>query len=117
LAACALVAAPFAVLAALRLGHEMHRATVESAYYADLPHAIDRAGGAHAVIGCGAVFTSAFDTQAVARDLHVQERDVHLSSRTAATAVVRRGTPVNGGVRYRVLARTGHWVIETSCSR
>jgi hypothetical protein len=109
------VAAPFVVDDARRLYRDMRGAFSESAYYAALPDAIARAGGRAGLLRCGAVYTAATDTQALARDLRVHQNQVGISPRTPGTIVVRRTSSLANDRRFPVVVRSGRWVVRSSC--
>ena len=115
--AAAVVAAPFAVHAALRTRDQVRGGLDESALYAALPDAIARAGGRAAVLRCGPPITQTFDVQAVARALHRQEVQVATRPRVPGTIVTRRDSPLAGDDRFPARTQTRRWEIASSCVR
>lgn len=112
-----LVAAPFVVLDAVRLHDQVGTADREARYFDALPGAIAAAGGRDAVLACGGVVTTAFDTQAVARALDVEEHRVGIFLRRPVTVIVRRGQALAASPGLRVLAATPRWIVASSCPR
>lgn len=118
LALAAVVAAPFVLDAGARTVDELDTAAREMRSYADLVRAIAAAGGPPEVRRCGAVVTAAFDTQEVARDLGLHQRQVALAAAGPATMIARRGArrpAVPAGAT--VLAGTRTWLVASTCRR
>lgn len=115
--AAVVVAAPFFVLAGERLRDQVDTANREARSFDELPAAIAAAGGRAAVLACGGVITTPFDTQALARALDVEEHRVGIVARPPDTVVVRRGQALSRAPGLRVLAVTPRWVVASSCPR
>jgi hypothetical protein len=116
IALAVVIAAPFAVAAALRTRDQMRAGLHESALQAALPAAIARAGGRSAVLRCGQLATEPFDVQVLARALHAHETEVTIEPRVPGTIVVRADSPLANDRRFRTLARTKRWVVASSCA-
>jgi len=113
----AVVCAPFVGDALARTRKEVRGGQHETRLYASLPDAIARAGGRAAVLRCGSPITLAFDTQAVARALHVHQARIGIRARVPGTIVARRGSPLAAETRYPNRTITARWVIASSCPR
>jgi hypothetical protein len=111
----AVIAAPFVGYTVVRTVDEVSDGLHESALYAALPDAISRAGGRAAMLRCGTPITAWFDTQAVARALHVHERQVAITARIPGTLISRQGSAMAHDGRYPPVAQTDGWVIGSSC--
>jgi hypothetical protein len=61
------------------------------------------------------VFAAPFDTQTVARDLHLHQRQVGIYPQPPGTIVAQRGSRLSKDPRFRPLAQTRRWVIATTC--
>ena len=113
----AVVCAPFVGDALARTRDEVRGGQHETRLYAALPDAIGRAGGRAAVLRCGAPITHDFDTQAVARALHVHQSQVANHARVPGTILARRGSHLASDPRFaHRLAITPRWVIAASCA-
>jgi hypothetical protein len=116
LAVLALAALPGLVGAAQTLDRNVDRMRVLDKTYADLPRAIERAGGRAAVLRCGQVFTGPFQTQAVAYRLHLHQNQVGLRPRVPGAILDVNGTRLGGTPGFeKVRLRTDRWVFRTSC--
>jgi hypothetical protein len=113
----AVVVAPFFGSVAARTRGEVRGGLHETRRYAALPGAIAAAGGRVAVLRCGSPITSDFDTQTIARVLHVHESRVANRPRVPGTIVVRRGYALAGDPRFRSRTITPLWIIASSCPR
>jgi hypothetical protein len=110
-------AALVAVAAVLRLdaaGAELRRAGDEAELYAALPEAVARAGGARAVLACGAPVTGRYRGPAVAYALRVPKRAVRFDADAGGVLLrsrIRRSAPVRppAPAGARVLARSARW--------
>jgi hypothetical protein len=111
----AIVAAPFVAGAVLRTRDEIRSALRQSALYEALPEAVARAGGRAAVLRCGAVTSGAYDTPALARELHVHQTRVGLSPQLPGTIFDRRGSALTTDRRFAVVTADDHWVVRSSC--
>jgi hypothetical protein len=111
----AAAAAPVVIHDARRLRGEMRNAFNENAHYAALPDAIARAGGRAAVLRCGTVYTTPFDTQAVARALRARPGQVGIHARPPGTILARRAHALASDRRFRPMASTSRWAVATSC--
>jgi hypothetical protein len=82
-----------------------------------LPAVIARAGGRHAVLACGTVYTGAFQTQVVAWHLGVPARDVEvdLTPTPPGTVVAPSFTALSRPPWFTPIARSPHWGISSSC--
>jgi hypothetical protein len=109
------VAVPFFATAASRTRDELRGGMHESTLNADLPNAIARAGGRAAVVRCGTVATAWYDTQAVARALHVHESRVTLTPAVPGTIFSRRGSIMGEDPRFPERTVTDRWVVASSC--
>jgi len=108
--------APFVVAGAGRLRERLDGVHRESAYYSDLKTAIRAAGGPAAVQGCGGVYTTRFDTQAVAYDLHRHLFQVQIFPAVPGTVIAGHTTALSRDPRFpHVLARTSGWTVLSSC--
>jgi hypothetical protein len=113
----AFVCAPFVGDALARARHEVRGGERETALYAALPDAIARAGGRAAVLRCGTPITHDFDTQTVAWDLRVHQRQVSNHPNVPGTILARRGSALAADPRFaHHLAVTPLWVIASSCA-
>jgi hypothetical protein len=111
-----LVVAPFVVAGAARLGDRLDGVRRESLHYTDLKTAIRKAGGREALTGCGTVYTTRFDTQAVAYDLRLHLFRVQIFPEVPGTIVAATSTALARDPRFpHVLARTPSWTIANSC--
>ena len=111
----AAAAAPVVIHDARRVRGEMRNAFNENAYYAALPDAIARAGGRATVLRCGTVYTTPFDTQAVARALRARPGQVGIHARPPGTILARRAYALASDRRFRPMASTSRWAVATSC--
>jgi hypothetical protein len=111
-----LAVAPFAVAGAVRLADRLDGIRTESQHYTDLKAAIRAAGGPAALKRCGTVYTTRFDTQAVAYDLHLHLSQAQIFPAVPGTIVAARTTALARDPRFpHVLARTPSWTIAVSC--
>ncbi len=110
-------AALVAVAAVVRLdaaGAELERAGDEAELYAALPEAVARAGGARAVLACGAPVTGRYRGPAVAYALGVPKRAVRFDPAEGGVLLrsrIRRAAPVRPAAPpgARVIARSVRW--------
>lgn len=108
--------APFVVAGVGRLRERLDGVHRESAYYSDLKTAIRLAGGPAAVRRCGGVYTTRFDTQAVAYDLHRHLYQVQIFPAVPGTVIAGHTTALSRDPRFpHVLARTSGWTVASSC--
>jgi hypothetical protein len=117
IAVAVVVCAPFARDAFARTRDEVRGGQRETDLYAALPDAIARAGGRAAVLRCGTPITDDFDTQTVARDLRVHQKQVANHPIPPGTILARRGSSLAADQRFaHHLAITPRWVIASSCA-
>ena len=121
LAAVALAAsAPFAVIDAGQFGHQMDRLAWEADLYgANLKAVIAKAGGERGVKACGAggaVFTGAFQTQAVAWYLHLHESEVSIFPAPPGTMIAPHYTANARDPRFPLVTKTTRWMVGSSCA-
>jgi hypothetical protein len=115
LALFALASAPFVVGQALRTRKEFAGGLRESLYYDALPAAIEKAGGRDALLGCGRVYTLAFDTQIVAYAMHMHEKDVGIHELVPGQIVARLHSGKGDPIRFPHRTVTKRWVFARSC--
>jgi hypothetical protein len=110
------VAAPSFLHEVKRTRNEMRGAFDESSLNAALPAAIAKAGGRDAIVGCGGVYSAPTDTQVVARDLRLHEKDVGIHPRPPGTVFAQTGSSLaDDGSFPHVLASTERWVVRSTC--
>ncbi len=111
-----LAVAPFVVAGVGHLRERLDGIHREAAYYSDLRTAIRAAGGPAAVQRCGGVYTTRYDTQAVAYELHRHLHQVQIFPAVPGTVVAGHTTALARDPRFpHVLGRTVGWTIATSC--
>lgn len=118
-----LVTAPFAALAAGEVADDLRVVSAESALLDDLALAVDAAGGREAVLACGPLVTTPFETTALAFALQTRIGQVGIFPSGEGTvlaprpgaAVVVDPLEVAGDPRYELVARTDQWVVRRSC--
>jgi hypothetical protein len=112
----AIVAAPSFLHEVTRTRNEMRGAFDESSLSAALPAAIAKAGGRGAIVRCGGVYAAPTDTQVVARDLRLHEKQVGIRPQAPGTVFGRTGHSLARDGRFRhVVADTRRWVIRSTC--
>ena len=111
----ALAAGPFVVAQALRTRTEFAGGMRESRYYDALPAAIAQAGGRDALLGCGRVYTLAFDTQIVAYAMRMHEKDVGIHELVPGQIIARLHSGKGDPVRFPNRTVTRRWVFARSC--
>jgi hypothetical protein len=98
-----------------KLGHKL-RVTADDARLSDaLPGAIRQAGGAAAVKRCPPVRTDGVKVPLVAYALDLPGRDVSDHPQPPGTVVVLNDSPSARDAHLRLLARSAHWTIRSSC--
>jgi hypothetical protein len=111
-AACA----PFVVSGVQRQGDRLSVVHGEAGHYDGLERAIAAAGGAPALRRCGTVYTTRFDTQAVAYFLRLHLNQVQIFATTPGTIAATDPTALARDPRFpHVLTRTAGWTIAKSC--
>lgn len=111
LAACL----PFVMPAVDHLHDLLESVGVEAKQTAAIRDAIAAAGGEDALKRCGPIATGRYDTQAVAWDLHLHQYEVDLDQMVPATTIVGLNSELARDGRFPVLARTGRWLVGSSC--
>jgi hypothetical protein len=101
--------------AARRLYDQQGNARAVVRLYADLPYAIERAGGAAYLRSCAPLFSGPFQTPIVAWRLHLHQYQVGLHPRGQGTLIAPSYNALATDRRYRELANDGRWVIRTAC--
>jgi hypothetical protein len=61
------------------------------------------------------VTSGAYDTPALARELHVHQTRVGLSPQLPGTIFDRRGSALTTDRRFAVVTADDHWVVRSSC--
>ena len=98
----------------------------DGAVHRDLDVAVARAGGERQLDECGALYASNLLTPMVAWTFHRHLREVQAVPRGAGVLLRERppgqglrpvGTSLHDGRTWRVLSRSRHWQIETTCTR
>jgi hypothetical protein len=108
--------APFVVAGVNRQHVRLATVKHEAEHYVGLKDAIAQAGGKAALERCGTVYTTRFDTQAVAYDLRRHLNAVQIFASTPGTIAAADTTALSRDPRFpHVLARAGGWTIATSC--
>jgi hypothetical protein len=117
LACLALLAwAPFVIAGVRHLADRLDGIRHEALYYVDLQTAVRAAGGAAALKHCGTVYTTRYDTQAVAYALRLHLFQVQIFPTVPGTVVAGRTTALGRDPRFpHVRARTAGWTVADSC--
>jgi hypothetical protein len=118
LAGCVAVAAwaPFVVAGVNRQHERLATVKHEADHYVGLKQAILAAGGKAALERCGTVYTTRFDTQAVAYDLRLHLFQVQIFAAPPGTVAAANTTALSRDPRFpHRLARKAGWTIATSC--
>jgi hypothetical protein len=111
-----LAVAPFVAGGVNRLRDRLDGIRRESLHYTDLKTAISAAGGRDALLRCGTVYTTRFDTQAVAYDLRRHLFQVQIFPAVPGTVVAANSTALARDPRFpHRLARTSGWTVANSC--
>jgi hypothetical protein len=115
-AVAALIVVPFVVVGALRIDDRLDSVHTESVHYTRLKAAIRAAGGPAPLTRCGTVYTTRFDTQAVAYDLHLHLFQVQIFPVVPGTIIAASTTALARDPRFpHVIARTQGWTFADSC--
>jgi hypothetical protein len=120
-AACALVAvvvaasAPFVRDDIHELDYNAQQIEAEAALYGTVPDAIAAGGGEAKLKACGAIYTGAFQTQAVAWYMHLHQMDSEIFAFPPGTTIAPSFSYLSRDPRFPEIARTRKWVIGTSC--
>ena len=80
-----------------------------------MPDAIKAGGGEAKLKSCGAVYTGAFQTQAVAWYMHLHEMDSEIFAYPPGTTIAPWFSALSRDPRFPAQARTRKWVIGSSC--
>jgi hypothetical protein len=115
LAVLVVLAVPGVVLEGVQLHRAVDDAARESRLFAALPGVIEQAGGRAAVVGCGPVFTGAFQTQALAWRLHTHEHDIGIRPAPPGTVLAPAGLGMTRDGRFPLRLRTREWVLRSTC--
>jgi hypothetical protein len=120
-AACALVvvvaaaSAPFVRADIHERDYNAQQIEAEADLYGTIPEAIAAGGGEAMLKSCGAVYTGAFQTQAVAWYLHLHQMESEIFAFPPGTTVAPSFSYLSRDPRFPEIARTRKWVIGTSC--
>jgi hypothetical protein len=109
--------APYVVQDIQELDMAGQRIRAEADLYGTVPEAIAAGGGEAALKSCGAVYTGAFQTQAVAWYLHLHEMESEIFAFPPGTTIAPRFSSLSGDPRFPAIAKTRKWVIGSSCAR
>ncbi len=108
--------APFVYAGVARQRDRLTVVKHEADHYAGLKVAIAAAGGPAALKRCGTVYTTRFDTQAVAYDLRLHLFQVQIFAAAPGTIAAADTTALSRDPRFpHVLSRRAGWTIATSC--
>jgi hypothetical protein len=83
----------------------------------DLPNAIEAAGGAARIRGCGTVFTGPFHTPAVAWALQLHLDEVQIFPIPPGTVIAGRRSWLSHDPRFDPVARSSEWRVLRRCER
>ncbi|HET6548897.1 MAG TPA: glycosyltransferase 87 family protein [Solirubrobacter sp.] len=120
-AACALVAVvgaasvPFVRDDIGELDRNARQVKAEATLYGTVPDAIAAGGGEAKLKSCGAVYTGAFQTQAVAWYMHLHQMQSEIFAFPPGTTIAPSYSYLARDPRFPEIARTRKWVIGTSC--
>ncbi len=68
-------------------------------------------------MSCGAVYTGAFQTQAVAWYMHLHEMESEIFAFPPGTTIAPSFSALSKDPRFPTIAKTRKWVIGSSCAR
>ena len=107
---------PFVVAGVRKQLDRLSVVKAEARHYDGLQTAIAAAGGPSALKRCGTIYTTRFDTQAVAYDLRVRLYQAQIFATPPGTIAAADSTALSRDPRFpHVLARTAGWTIAKSC--
>jgi hypothetical protein len=116
--ACLAVAAcaPFVVAGVQRQRDRLTTVKNEARHYDALKQVIAAAGGPPALLRCGTVYTTRFDTQAVSYFLRLHLNEVQIFATPPGTIVATDLTALARDPRFpHVVARAAGWTVAKSC--
>ena len=113
----AAASAPFVVRDVRELDEAAWRIDQEAQLYGTVPEAIEAAGGREKLLACGAVYTGAFQTQAVAWYMHLHEMESEIFAFPPGTTIAPNFSALSKDPRFPTIAKTRKWVIGSSCAR
>jgi hypothetical protein len=113
----AAASAPFVIGDVRELDEAAWRIDQEAQLYGTVPEAIEAAGGREKLMACGAVYTGAFQTQAVAWYMHLHEMESEIFAFPPGTTIAPNFSALSKDPRFPTIAKTRKWVIGSSCAR
>ena len=113
----AAASAPFVIDDVRELDEAAWRIDQEAQLYGTVPEAIEAAGGREKLMACGAVYTGAFQTQAVAWYMHLHEMESEIFAFPPGTTIAPNFSALSKDPRFPTIAKTRKWVIGSSCAR
>jgi hypothetical protein len=97
------------------LDYNYDQIVAEADLYGTVPEAIKAGGGEAKLKACGAIYTGAFQTQAVAWYMHLHEMQSEIFAFPPGTTIAPWFSALSRDPRFPVQARTRKWVIGSSC--
>jgi hypothetical protein len=110
-------AAPFLRNDVRELDYNYDQIVAEADLYGTVPEAIEAGGGEARLKSCGAVYTGAFQTQAVAWYMHLHEMQSEIFAYPPGTAIAPDFSALSHDPRFPPIGRTRKWVVGSSCQR
>jgi hypothetical protein len=98
-----------------KLDYNRQQIKAEADLYGTVPEAIKAGGGATKLKACGAIYTGAFQTQAVAWYMHLHEMQSQIFAFPPGTTIAPYFSDLSRDPRFPPIARTPKWVIGSSC--
>jgi len=99
------------------LDYNYDQIVAEADLYGTVPEAIKAGGGEARLKSCGAVYTGAFQTQAVAWYMHLHEMQSEIFAYPPGTTIAPDFSPLSHDPRFPPIGRTRKWVVGSSCQR